>query len=213
MAAAKSDWLNDDSSKSAVPGEQVWAELMAGNRRFVAGKPALRDLPALRQKYLNTQEPKAVVLTCYDSRVAPELLFDQSLGDLFVIRNAGNVVDPVVTGSIEFAVDEIGTPLVVVMGHLNCAAATIACTRLSSPSPHIDAILQKFRPAMERARERAHGDGLIPATIEENVRQSAHDLLSASEILRHNLRQGRFSIVEAVYHPESGEVARIQASR
>src|SRR5579871_2475241 len=131
--AAMSNWANDTA-------EQVWSELLAGNRRFLAGQPAHRDLPALRRRFLNAQQPKAVVLTCYDSRVAPEILFDQSIGDLFVIRNAGNVVDPVAIGSIEFAVDEIGTPLVVVMGHLNCAAATIASTRLSSPSPHIDVI-------------------------------------------------------------------------
>ena len=87
--------------------DEVWNSLMAGNRRFVAGKPQARDLASLRHKLASGQSPKAIILSCSDSRVGPELIFDQSLGDLFVVRTAGNVADAVALGSIEYAVDHL----------------------------------------------------------------------------------------------------------
>src|SRR5271157_5292629 len=103
------------ASQPAPSADKVWADLMEGNKRFVAGKPRTYALVSLRSKLASGQQPNVIVLSCSDSRVAPELVFDQSLGDLFVVRTAGNVADPVGLGSIEYAVDHIHSPLLVVL--------------------------------------------------------------------------------------------------
>jgi carbonic anhydrase len=95
---------------------------MAGNKRFVAGKPRAHALVSLRRKLASRQQPNVIVLSCSDSRVSPELVFDQTLGELFVVRTAGNVADPVGLGSIEYAVDHIHSPVLVVLGHQKCGA-------------------------------------------------------------------------------------------
>ena len=107
---------------------------MDGNKRFMAGKPQMRALVSLRQKLASGQSPNVIILSCSDSRTSPELIFDQSLGDLFVIRTAGNVADPVALGSIEYAVDHIHSPLLVVLGHSKCGAVTAACSGEKMPS-------------------------------------------------------------------------------
>src|SRR5262249_5274755 len=101
---------------------KLWDDLLAGNGRYVAGKPNARDLVADRTKLANTQSPKVGVLACADSRLAPELVFDKTLGDLFVVRSAGNSPDPIAIGSFEYAVEHLGTTMIVVMGHESCGA-------------------------------------------------------------------------------------------
>ena len=101
--------------------ERVWADLIEGNRRFIENRPQPRDFTAERATVATRQTPKAVVLACADSRVAPEIVFDQTLGDLFVVRGAGNTADACDLCSIEFAVKELGVPLLVVIGHTHCA--------------------------------------------------------------------------------------------
>ncbi|KAH3756127.1 carbonic anhydrase [Pelomyxa schiedti] len=107
---------------------EVLQRLSEGNQRFVAGTPAAKDLVHRRQELASGQHPVAVIVTCSDSRVCPEYIFDQSLGDLFVIRTAGNVVDDVELGSIEYAVEHLHSHLIVVLGHTACGAVTAACT-------------------------------------------------------------------------------------
>jgi carbonic anhydrase len=114
---------------------------MEGNKHFMAGKPRARDLVALRRSLVNGQHPKAVVLTCSDSRVPPELVFDQSLGDLFVVRSAGNVEDVIGVGSIEYAVENLGTTVLVILGHTRCGAVTAACSGEKMPSTGLQAIV------------------------------------------------------------------------
>jgi carbonic anhydrase len=192
--------------------DAVWADLMAGNRRFVSGKPRSYDVVPLRRKLASGQSPYVIVLSCSDSRVSPEVIFDQNLGDLFVVRTAGNVADPVALGSIEYAVDHIHSPLLVVMGHTKCGAVTAACSGEKMPSVNLDAIMKKIDPAVAQAKTYAKPADLIEAAIKDNVHQSAKDVLANSEILREAVKAGKLKVVEAEYELESGEVVRLNAS-
>ncbi len=197
------------TEKVTVSAEQIWADLIEGNQRFVAGKPQVREFNQLRNTLASGQHPKVIVLACSDSRVAPELLFDKNLGDLFVIRAAGNIADPVGLGSIEYAVEHLGSSLLVVLGHEKCGAVTAACSEEKMPSPNLQAIVDKIEPAVLQAKSHAKPADLIQAAILENVHQSANDVLANSEILRHALKNGEFTIIEAVYRLDSGEVIRL----
>jgi carbonic anhydrase len=202
------------SHGAAVPApsaDEVWANLMAGNRRFVAGKPQTRDLTSLRRKLASGQSPNVIVLACSDSRVGPELIFDQSLGDIFVVRTAGNVADPVALGSIEYAVDHIHSPLLVVLGHQKCGAVSAACSGEKMPSQNLEAIVDKIDPAVTQAKTYAKPDNLIEAAIKENVQQSAKDVLANSEIVRNAVKSGKLRVIEAEYELDTGEVVRLNA--
>ena len=127
-------------------GEKLWAELMEGNQRFVSGQTRSRESVLLRHTLAQGQHPGVIVLACSDSRVAPELLFDQNLGDLFVVRAAGNIADPIEVGSIEYAVEHLGSSLLVVLGHEKCGAVTAACSGEKMPTSSLQAIVDKIRP-------------------------------------------------------------------
>ena len=196
----------------ALPSaDKVWANLVDGNKRFVSGKTRAYSVVPLRAKLASGQQPNVIVLSCSDSRVAPELVFDQSLGDIFVVRTAGNVADPVALGSIEYAVDHIHSPLLVVMGHQKCGAVAAACSGDKMPSVNLQAIVDKIDPAMIQAKTYAKSDDLIESTVKENVHQSAKDLLANSAIIRDAVKSGKLTVVEAEYELGSGEVIRLNA--
>ena len=197
------------ASHARPSADKVWAELMDGNKRFVAGKPQTYDVVALRRKLASKQSPNVIILSCSDSRVSPELAFDQSLGDLFVVRTAGNVADPVALGSIEYAVEHIHSPLLVVMGHQKCGAVIAACSGEKMPSSNLDAIMNKIGPAVIQAKTHAKADDLVETAIKENVHQSAKDVLANSEIIRDAVKSGALNVVEAEYQLDSGEVVRL----
>lgn len=189
--------------------DAVWADLMAGNGRFVTGKPRPYELVPLRRKLASGQSPNVIILSCSDSRTSPEVIFDQSLGDLFVVRTAGNIADPVALGSIEYAVDHIRSPLLVVLGHTKCGAVTAACSGEKMPSPNLDAIVQKINPAVAQAKTYAKPSDLIESAIKDNVHQSAKDVLANSEIVREAVKSGKLKVVEAEYQLDTGEVVRL----
>jgi len=195
-------------AKPAPSADQVWGDLMTGNKRFVAGKPHSYGVVALRHKLASGQNPNVIILSCSDSRVSPELVFDQSLGDLFVVRTAGNVADPVALGSIEYAISHIHSPLLVVMGHQQCGAVAAACSGDKMPTTNLDAIVDKIEPAVKKAKSTNPTD-LIEATVKDNVHQSASDLVANSSIVREAVRGGKLKIVEAEYELESGKVVRL----
>jgi carbonic anhydrase len=199
-------------SQAEPSAAEVWDSLMAGNRRFVAGKPRTRDLISLRHKLASGQSPKAIILSCSDSRVGPELIFDQSLGDVFVVRTAGNVADAVALGSIEYAVDHLHSPLLIVLGHQKCGAVNAACSGEKMPSINLDAIVEKINPAVTQAKTYAKADDLIESAIKENVHQSAKDVLANSQIIRDAVEAGKLSVIEAEYELDSGQVVRLNAS-
>ena len=196
-------------AKPAASSEEIWEQLMEGNKRFVSGESKTHDLVQLRQTLAGGQHPKVIVLTCSDSRVAPEILFDQSLGDLFVIRIAGNIADSIGLGSIEYAVEHLDSSVLVVLGHEKCGAVTAACSGTKLPSPNLQAIVDKIAPAVTQAGSHAKGDALVQAAIEENVLQSAKDVLANSEVLRHALEEKKLTVVEAVYKLGTGEVVQL----
>ncbi len=197
------------ASHSAPSAAEVWDSLMAGNRRFVAGKPQARDVISLRRKLASGQSPKAIILSCSDSRVGPELVFDQSLGDIFVVRTAGNIADKVALGSIEYAVEHLHSPLLVVLGHQKCGAVNAACSGEKMPSVNLDAIVEKINPAVTRAKSYAKADDLVESAIKENVHQSALDLSANSEIIASAVKSGKLTVIEAEYELESGQVVRL----
>jgi carbonic anhydrase len=198
-------------TKPAPSADRVWSDLMTGNKRFVAGKQHGYNVVALRHKLTSGQQPNVIILSCSDSRVSPELVFDQSLGDLFVVRTAGNVADPVALGSIEYAIDHIHSPLLVVLGHQQCGAVAAACSGDKMPTTNLEAIVDKISPAVTKAKG-AKPDDLIEAVVKENVHQSANDLVANSSIVREAVRAGKLTIVEAEYRLESGEVVRLNPS-
>ena len=191
---------------------EVWNSLMEGNRRFVDGKSRARDVVSLRHKLASGQSPKAIILSCSDSRVGPELIFDQSLGNLFVVRTAGNVADAVGLGSIEYAVEHLHSPLLVVLGHQKCGAVSAACSGEKMPSSNLDAIVEKISPAVNQAKSYANSDDLVESAIKENVHQSASDLLANSEIIRNAVKSGKLTVIEAEYELDGGQVVRLNAA-
>jgi len=213
-APAESETSHATQAIRATPSAQeIWATLMDGNKRFVSGKTILHDVVALRKSLASGQHPNVVVLSCSDSRVPPEVLFDQSLGDLFVVRSAGNIADAIGVGSIEYAVEHLGSSVLVVLGHTKCGAVTAACSGDKMPTANLRAIVDQINPAVTRARKLLKGDALIEAAIQENVHQSAKDVVARSEVLQHFVEQGNLSIVEAEYQVDTGEVTRLDSAR
>ena len=113
---------------ATVAADQIWNQLAASNRRFVIGKGAPHDFPAQRQAVAKFQHPRVAVLSCFDSRVPPKFVFDAGLGELFVVRSAGEDDDPLSIGRLEYAVEHLGSTVIVVMGHQSCGAVTAACS-------------------------------------------------------------------------------------
>ena len=198
--------------QGAPSPDQIWSNLLEGNERFVAGHSQPHRLIALREKLASGQTPHVIVLTCSDSRVSPELIFDQSLGDLFVIRTAGNVADPVALGSMEYAVSHLHSSVLLVLGHTKCGAVTAACSGEKMPSRNLDAIVDKITPAVARAKTYANSEALVDAAVKENIEQSGKDLLANSEILSEAVSSGKVILLEAEYQLDTGAVERLNSS-
>ena len=189
---------------AGLDAEESLKKLMDGNRRFVSETYDRGDIgPGRRAEISKGQRPFAVIVDCSDSRVVPEFIFDQGLGDLFVIRTAGNIVDDIAIGSVEYAVKHLGVRLVLVLGHDDCGAvkATVAGGKAEG---HIDAILQAIRPAVAVAMQKP--GNLLDNAIAQNVELVVHQLQSAQPILSHALQAGDVRIVGGVYHLKDGSV-------
>jgi len=188
---------------------ELWARLVAGNKRFVAGKPQARSLAPLRTQLARGQHPFVIVLGCADSRVSPSLVFDQTVGELFEVRSAGNIADDIAIGSIEYAQAHFLSPVLLVLGHEKCGAVAATLEGEQAPTRGIEAIVKKITPAVEKVKGTAQGDALLALAVEANVRQSAQDLLEASPLLRKAVDGGQLTVIKAVYKLGSGEVARL----
>lgn len=194
----------------AVTGvEQIWTDLMEGNRRFQVGKPAPRELVPRRVELAEGQHPQVIVLACSDSRVCPSLLFDKNLGDLFVIRTAGNVADPVALGSIEYAAEFLQSKVLLVLGHEKCGAVAAAASGESIPSANLESIVAKVRPALEKIKGNADSDELLRRAEQANVHQSAGDIMQNSPLLRDKVEKGQLALIKAIYHLSTGQVTRL----
>ncbi len=188
--------------------DQALTQLLRGNERFVAGWPDHPNQSARRRREVaeTGQQPYAILLSCADSRVPPEIIFDQGLGDLFVIRVAGNVLDEVVLGTIEYAVEHLHVPLVVVLGHDKCGAVTAAVERAPTNS-HVQAVVDALQPALTLAE--AQGGDRVSAVIDANIRHALKTLRASEPVLSEALAAGHIQIVGARYNLDSGEVKLI----
>jgi carbonic anhydrase len=186
--------------------------LRDGNRRFAAIQSSHgEDAKSRREELTRGQEPFAIILGCSDSRVPAEIIFDQGLGDLFVIRVAGNIVAPSQIGSVEFAASKFGTRLVVVLGHSQCGAIEETVSQLRSPaeenSRNIGAIVNFVRPSVEAVLDSSLAlDELIARAVRENVRTSVEQMRHGSEIIEGLERDDGLIIVGAEYSLDTGLV-------
>jgi carbonic anhydrase len=198
-----------------VSAQEALRRLQEGNRRFVSDDPSLGRLARRthRSELTAGQAPFAIILGCSDSRVPAEIVFDQGLGDLFVIRVAGNIVAPSQIGSVEFAAERFGTRLVVVLGHSQCGAVLATLDELGRPtqsqSRNLRSIVDRIRPAVEplRATDLRHDAGaMVAAAVRANVRVAADHLRHGSDILEHLIRGDGLLVVGAEYSLETGLV-------
>jgi carbonic anhydrase len=191
--------------------ERALQTLLEGNARFVEGRPRHPNQDVDRRAELQSgQAPFAVVFGCADSRVAAEIIFDRGLGDLFMIRTAGHVVDAAVLGSVEFAVEHLGVPLVLILGHDSCGAVSAAAAAVESgqmPTGYVRDIVERITPAVMAAK--AAGRNEVDDIAAENVRQTAGLLLERSPLLAAQVEEGHCRIVGVVYDLADGRVRTV----
>src|SRR2546430_16521087 len=218
----------DHADQPIVPPTEAISRLKQGNGRYTKGNPKhpqdsieertqlatnsyenasliFPDMTKRREELAKSQHPFALVLGCSDSRVPPEIVFDQGLGDLFVLRVAGNVIDDHSLGSIEYAVDHLAVRLIVVLGHQRCGAVkaakeTIAAT--AEAPAHIQSLVTAIQPAVEAT---VHGD--LEATVRENVKNAVQALRSPAPVLKPKVDSGGAKVVRAYYSLDTGSVA------
>ncbi|NYZ74565.1 carbonic anhydrase [Candidatus Micrarchaeota archaeon] len=183
-----------------MDGNAALNRLLEGNKRFMTGKLAAKDVKTPREATKAGQKPFASILTCSDSRVVPEFIFDTTIGEIFVVRNAGNCVDTVSLGSLEYGAEHLRTPLLVVLGHEKCGAVTAACSGGVCP-PNIQAIMDRIKPAVDKG---SRGD--VERTVICNVELTADEIRKRSDVISHLESGGHLKIVEMKYFFEDGRV-------
>jgi carbonic anhydrase len=204
-----------ESEVTMITASEAIKRLKDGNQRFMSGvrstETFVKQLKSA--EFSEGQAPFAIILGCSDSRVPAEIVFDQGLGDLFVIRVAGNIVAPSQVGSVEFAAERFGTPLVVVLGHSQCGAVRATLDVLEKPtqdkSSNVLSIVNRIRPAVEPLFEtelRHDHEKLLEASIHANILAATNHLMHGSQMLERLVQQGRLRIVGAEYSVETGEV-------
>ncbi|MBI3578216.1 MAG: carbonic anhydrase [Ignavibacteriales bacterium] len=192
--------------QAKVNPSELLERLQAGNVRYVKGKPSSKDFVRERPELAKGQQPYAIVLTCSDSRVPPEFIFDESLGQLFIVRTAGNVVDSVVLGSIEYAAEHLHAGLLVVLGHEACGAveATIAGGKVP---PNIGSLVGRIQPGVNRIKAKHPEEkALLSNCVEENVRQQMEQAVAQSTVLSEMAERGELRIAGGVYSLATGTV-------
>jgi carbonic anhydrase len=200
---------------SRTPGE-IWKSMVQGNERFLSGQPAHPRQDVERRELLaEEQTPHAALFGCSDSRLSAEIIFDQGLGDLFVVRNAGQVISNSVLGSLEYAVHVLGVGLIVVLAHDHCGAVEAAISRKLNPQKrypaHIETLIGDIAPAVERVQNSSGTtstqapDSTLVGT--EHLRDTISVLLSQSELIGQSIAEGRLAIVGANYVLAEGRVS------
>jgi len=194
--------------QNVIPPPEALDRLMKGNARYAANTPNERDFSHDRAERATAQYPIAAVLSCADSRVSPELLFDQGPGDVFVVRLAGNFLDDDGFASLEYAVKFLGAPLVMILGHTNCgaidAAIKVVKERIELPG-HLPELIKSIEPAVIAAHAR-HPSDLLAAATEENVRLNMKRLVDNEPIMTEPLAEKKLAIAGGVYDIATGKV-------
>jgi len=193
---------------AALSPDEALQKLMAGNQRFVQDAPLRPDQSTTRRTQLDfSQHPFACILACSDSRVPPELIFDQGLGNLYVVRIAGNILNEDGLGSLEYAIERLQSPLIVVLGHSRCEAVS-AAVNVHSASGHAGEIMDALKPAVRAAKDK-HGDAIEQAT-KANVELVVERLKTSKPILAEYVKTGRLKIVGGRYDLATGQVELLQ---
>jgi carbonic anhydrase len=197
------------AADTATPtAEQAWQQLKDGNERFAAGRTTAAHVDAARRQQLTAaQHPFAIVLACADSRVPPEIVFNQGLGDIFVVRVAGNVSEPFVIGSIDYAVKHLHVPLIVVLGHEKCGAVA-AALGAKKPEGDLGRLLDEVHVGTHRSADR---DATLAESVESNARHQARMLGQRSPVIREHVAQQKLRIVTGIYDLTTGRVRWLES--
>ena len=198
-----------------LTADEALKSLLDGNQRYRANQMTIRDTstPSIREALATGQKPFAIILSCSDSRVPPEIIFDKGLGEIFVVRVAGNIPDPIVLGSIEYAAEHFNCPLIMVLGHKRCGAVMAAVESQGHPHGNIGAIIKTITPAVIQARKDARGaaeSDLVESAIDNNIKLVAKSLITQSHGIRSLVDAGRLKIVKAKYDLDDGTVKLLE---
>ncbi|WP_138275652.1 carbonic anhydrase [Rhodoluna limnophila] len=200
-----------ESPRPQTPAE-AWRAMADGNRRFVSGAPAhpRQDIDR-REQLAGQQKPFAALFGCSDSRLSAEIIFDVGLGDLFVVRNAGQIIAETILGSLEYSVEVLGVPLILVLGHDECGAirATIDATegKLQAKGDFIHNLVERIRPTVEAANQQ--GLHHIDAVTDLHIKDTINELLTRSKLIAEAVKSGKVAIVGANYTLSRGEISPI----
>ena len=214
--------FSSSGSGGGMSPDEALQKLMEGNKHYVENKMSNASLcdAARRSSLANTQKPYAIVLSCSDSRVPPEIIFDKGLGEIFVVRVAGNIPDPVVLGSIEYAAEHLGSSLIMVLGHERCGAvkATVDAKGKSTGSANIDSIVKIVAPNVNTAAHdcaackgekncaETKKNEFLECVVDSNAKTVAANLTKQSGILKHLAEEKKIKIVAAKYDLDDGLV-------
>lgn len=222
VAAAAGLAIASSHGVAGITPDEALQNLMDGNKRYIENQMTGSKLcdVTTRSGLAKSQKPYAIILTCSDSRVPPEIVFDKGLGEIFVVRVAGNIPDPVVLGSIEYAAEHLGSPLVMVLGHERCGAvsATVGAKGKSTGSANIDAIVKTIAPNVKNAAKDCEAckgetkcadtkkDAFVECVVDANAKTVAANLTKKSKILKHMVEEKKIKIVAAKYDLDDGLV-------
>jgi carbonic anhydrase len=193
-----------------VDADKLWEALMVGNRHYAAGTITYDHLKEMREELRDHQNPPVTVLSCADSRVPPELIFNQSLGTLFVVRVAGNTPDTFGLASVEYAIANGYTSLIVVLGHENCGAVKAALAPDDPGTPSLLALVQRIRASFPATRVDEKDAAALKRAIEANARAAAALLPAQSKVIRDAVLSGRVKIIAAYYDFDDGIVQKVE---
>ena len=194
-----------------VSADDALQRLMDGNKRYIESKMTAcqQTTKEMRETLSKGQEPYAIILSCSDSRVPPEIIFDKTFGEIFVVRVAGNVPDPVVLGSIEYALEHIGSPLIMVLGHERCGAVIASVDADGKPEGNIGAIIKTITPSVKKAKLVAKGkskEEIVEQAVDYNIQLAAENIVKQSPVIKHLVKDGKVKIVKAKYDLNEGKV-------
>ncbi|MDZ7741219.1 MAG: carbonic anhydrase family protein [Bacteroidota bacterium] len=192
--------------------DAVLEDLLQGNERYVSGELISRDLPAQIEATTDSQYPKAVVLACIDSRVPVEYIFDQGVGDIFVVRVAGNIENTELLGSMEYGLGVAGSKLLMVLGHENCGAVKSAIQKVDVGSDNVTALLNEIEPAIQsvEGERNANDKSYFDHVIKNNVHLTIENIRNRSSIISDLEKEGKVKIVGAYYSLADGKVSILQ---
>lgn len=211
--AAASAARQPNPKDTPLNADQAWRKLVNGNKRFVEGRQKHpHESLEWRESLVNGQHPFAVILSCADSRVSPELVFDEGLGDLFVIRSAGEVLDTAVIGSVEYAIEHLGVPLIVVVGHESCGAVGAAVELVNGNvevTGDIATLVRTIEATVRATPPNSDPKAFLAACVAEQARRSAAFLKERSNIVRDAVEHHGVKIISATYDLDTGQVVTV----